>query len=304
MKQDRIYLGITLILAFCTMAPLLDVCSKLAAEAGIPTGMITFARFAVQGALMLPVVLAMGLPMRLGGRVLGLVFLRALLLAASTFTFVSGLRVMPLADTLSISFVSPFVVMLLAHFIYGDEVGPRRIAACIVAFLGALLIIQPSLAVFGLSALWPLGTAFSFALYMIVTRAMSSRLHPVVVQFHTSWAGVVICLPILLIFAEGQIFQLSYVRPEGIQWLWLFGVGFWACLSHMCMTYAFNYAPTATLAPLHYFELIVAVVLGYLIFNDLPNALSVLGMAVIIGSGLYLVHRERLAIRARRRALA
>jgi drug/metabolite transporter (DMT)-like permease len=89
--------------------------------------------------------------------------------------------------------------------------------------------------------------------------------------------------------------------PAGLNWLWLFGVGFWAAVSHMCMTYALKFAPSATLAPLHYSEIIAAVALGYLIFDDFPNLLTWAGIAVITGSGLYIIHRERLSARLKRR---
>lgn len=296
---DRILPGILLMLAFCVLAPLLDVCAKLAAEGGIPVGQITTARFLVQCLLMVPVCLAMGVSLRLGTAALRLVTLRAALLVFSTFAFVSGVRVMPLADTLAIVFVEPFILLLLGWLIFGDHVGPRRIGACIVGFFGALLVIQPSLQVFGLVALWPLGTAFSFAFYMLVTRRLASMMHPVAMQAHTSWTGLLICLPIVLIMDNGSIADLDMVMPQGWQWLWLIGVGFWAAVSHMCMTYALAFAPAATLAPLHYFEIVMAVLFGYLIFADLPNRMTFLGIVIIVASGLYMVHRERLARRAR-----
>lgn len=280
-------------LAFCVLAPLLDVSSKLAAEAGMPVGQITTARFIVQGALMLPVLLVMRLPWRIPSRVAGLVLLRAFFLMLSTFSFVSGIAVMPLADALAIAFVEPFVLLILGHLIFGDEVGPRRIMASIVGFAGALLVIQPSLAAFGLVALWPLGTAFAFAFYMLVTRAMSTMIHPVAMQLHTSLAGMALCLPVMVFFDGSGIAPLDPVMPAGINWLWLFGVGFWAAVSHMCMTYALKFAPSATLAPLHYSEIIASVILGYLIFADFPNALTWAGIAVITSSGLYIIHRER-----------
>ncbi len=296
---DRVLPGILLMLAFCALAPLLDVCSKLAAEGGIPVGQITAARFLVQCGLMLPVAWAMGLRLRLGGRALALVTLRAALLVFSTFSFVSGIAVMPLADALAIAFVEPFILLILGSLLFGDQVGPRRIAACVVGFGGALLVIQPSLQAFGLIALWPLGTAFSFAFYMLVTRRVSTIMHPVAMQVHTSWTGLLICLPILLVMNDGPIRDLDSVMPQGWQWLWLFGVGFWAAVSHMCMTQALAWAPAATLAPLHYFEIVVAVLLGYLIFGDLPNGLTIAGIVIIVGSGLYIIHRERLAHKAR-----
>lgn len=300
MTRDTTLQGVILMLAFCVIAPLLDVGAKLAAENGVPVGQITAARFVVQTALMLPVVLWMGLSMRLNARALGYTTLRAALLLVSTFAFVSGIQVMPLADALAIVFVEPFILLILGRLLFGDQVGPRRIAACAVGFVGVLLVIQPSLAAFGLVALWPLATAVLFALYMLVTRGISSWMHPVTMQFHTSWTGMLLCLPVMLLAEGSAIPALDPIWPTGWNWLWLFMVGFWAAVSHMCMTYALKFAPSATLAPLHYFEIVTAVILGYLIFDDFPNAMTFAGIAIIVASGLYIIHRERLAARAKR----
>jgi len=300
MSQDRILQGIALMLLFCVMAPLLDVASKLAAEGGIPVGQITTARFVVQGALMAPVMVIMGLGWGMTKRAFWLVTLRAIFLILSTFSFVSGIAVMPLADTLAIVFVEPFLLLLFGYLLHNDQVGPRRIIASIVGFGGALLVIQPSLAVFGLVALWPLGTAVFFAAYMLVTREVSDAVHPVAMQMHTSWIGGLLCLPVMLAFDGSGVAPLESVWPQGVNWLWLFGVGFWAAVSHMCMTYALKFAPSATLAPLHYLELVAAVALGYLVFDDFPVPLAFAGIAVIMASGLYIVYRERHADRARR----
>ncbi|HMS96683.1 MAG TPA: DMT family transporter [Tabrizicola sp.] len=300
MTRDTTLRGILLMLAFCALAPLLDVASKLAAENAVPVGQITTARFVVQAALMLPVVLIMGLSLRLSGKALLLTTLRALFLMVSTFAFVSGVKVMPIADALAIVFVEPFILMILGKLIFGDDVGPRRIAASVVGFGGAMLVIQPSIAVFGLVALWPLATAFLFAFYMLVTRAISAWMHPVTMQFHTSWTGLLLCLPVMVLANGSGHPEFDPVWPDGWNWLWLFGVGFWAAVSHMAMTYALKYAPASTLAPLHYSEIIMAVILGYLIFGDFPNAMTWAGIVVITSSGLYIIHRERLAARVSR----
>ena len=301
MTRDTTLLGVILMLAFCVIAPLLDVGAKLAAENGIPVGQITTARFVVQTALMLPVVLIMRLSMAVSAKALLYTTFRALLLLVSTFAFVSGIQVMPLADALAIVFVEPFILLILGHFLFQDHVGPRRIAACAVGFVGVLLVIQPSLAAFGLVALWPLATAVLFALYMLVTRAISAWMHPVTMQFHTSWTGLLLCLPVMLIADGTGIVPLDPIWPTGWNWLWLFMVGFWAAVSHMCMTYALKFAPSATLAPLHYFEIVTAVILGYLIFDDFPNRMTFAGIAVIVASGLYIIHRERLTAKAKAR---
>ena len=299
MTRDTTLQGILLMLAFCVIAPLLDVSAKLAAENGVPVGQITAARFVVQAALMLPVMLVMGLALRLSARAFAYTTLRALFLLVSTFAFVSGIEVMPIADALAIVFVEPFILLILGHFLFDDQVGPRRIAACAVGFVGALFVIQPSLAAFGLVALWPLATAVLFAFYMLVTRAISAWMHPVTMQFHTSWTGLLLCLPVMVLADGTGIPALDPIWPTGWNWLWLFGVGFWAAVSHMCMTYALKFAPSATLAPLHYSEIVTAVILGFLIFGDFPNRLTWVGIAIIVSSGLYIIHRERLTAKTR-----
>lgn len=295
---DRILPGVALMIAFCVLAPLLDVSAKLA-SASVPVGEITGARFLVQAVLMLPVVVVMRTDWRMSRRMAGLVLLRAVFLILSTYSFVAAIRVMPIADALAIAFVEPFILLILGSLLFGDKVGPHRIGASMVGFGGALLVIQPSFAVFGLVALWPLGTAFFFAFYMLVTRQMSRGMHPVTMQLHTALAGVLVMAPVLLVADWLAIPTLDPVWPQGLAWLWLFGMGFWASAAHICMTYALKFAPSATLAPLHYLEIVAAVTLGYLVFGDFPNAMSWAGIATIVASGLYIIHCERRGARGR-----
>lgn len=294
---DRILTGVTLMLAFCVLAPLLDVSAKLA-TATLPVGQIVLARFVVQAVLMLPFVVLMRLDWRMSRRMMGFVLARTICLMLATYCFVAAVAVMPIADALAIVFIEPFILLLLGRLLFGDEVGPRRIIASTVGFLGAILVIQPSISAFGWVALFPLGTAFTFAAYMLITRAMSRTMHPVTMQLHTALAGSAICLPLMALFDGSGIKELDAIMPGGIEWVWLFGVGFWAACSHMCMTYALKFAPSATLAPLHYAELIAAVTLGYLVFGDFPNPMTWAGITIITGSGLYIIYREHVTARA------
>ena len=291
-SSDKVLTGVALMLGFCLTAPLLDVAAKLASSS-VPVGQITAARFIVQCALMAPLLGVMHLSMHVARELWLPLIYRALLLLFATFCFITAIRVMPLADALAIVFVAPFIVLLFGKFYLDEDVGPRRIGACLVGFVGVLFVIQPSFAAFGAVALIPLGTAVAFAFYILVTRGLSRRMHPVVMQFHTGLIASVFCIPVLLLFQGSGSELLDPVWPEGIAWLWLFGAGFFATLSHMMMTYALSFAPSATLAPLQYFELPVATLFGYLVFNDFPNTLSLMGIAIIIGAGLYMIHRER-----------
>jgi drug/metabolite transporter (DMT)-like permease len=295
-STDRILAGVALMLGFCLTAPMLDVAAKLA-SATLPVGQITAARFIVQCAMMAPFVWIMGQSLRVArAQWLALVF-RAALLLISTFCFIAAIRVMPLADALAIVFVAPFIVLLVGKFYLGEDVGPRRVGAAMIGFVGVLFVIQPSFAAFGAVALFPLGTAIGFAFYILVTRGLSRRMHPVTLQFHTGLIASLLCLPLLLLAQGSGTELMDLVWPEGIAWLWLFGVGCFAAVSHMMMTYALSLAPSATLAPLQYLELPVATLLGYLMFQDFPNALTLTGITIIIGAGLYMIHRERVTAR-------
>jgi len=295
-STDRILAGVALMLGFCVTAPLLDVAAKLASDT-VPVGQITAARFIVQCALMAPFVWIMRLSLRVPREHWPALLLRALFLFVSTFCFIAAIRVMPLADALAIVFVAPFIVLLVGKFYLGEDVGPRRVGAALVGFVGVLFVIQPSFAAFGTVALFPLGTAVGFAFYILVTRGLSRRVHPVTLQFHTGLIASLLCLPVMILAQGTGAELLDPVWPQGIAWFWLFGVGFFATVSHMMMTYALSLAPSATLAPLQYLELPVATLLGYLVFGDFPNALTLTGIAIIIGSGLYMIHRERVTAR-------
>ena len=290
--SDSVLTGVVLMLGFCLTAPLLDVAAKLASSS-VPVGQITAARFIVQCVLMAPFMWVMGLSLQIArGQWLALAS-RALFLLFATFFFIAAIRIMPLADALAIVFVAPFIVLLVGKFYLGEDVGPRRVGAALVGFVGVLFVIQPSFRVFGAVALIPLGTAVTFAFYILVTRRLSRQIHPVTLQFHTGLVASLFCIPILILAHGSGSEVFDPVWPTEIAWLWLLGVGLFATLSHMMITYALSLAPSATLAPLQYFELPVATFFGYLVFNDFPNTLSLIGIVIIIGAGLYMIHRER-----------
>ena len=295
--------GIALMLGFCIIAPLIDVASKLAAQE-VAVGTVTLGRFVVQAALMAPVLALMGLSFGLprNRRALALSVARAAFSILATFCFVAAVQVMPIADALAIAFVEPFVILLIGRFVMGEEVGPRRLGAAVVGFIGALFVIQPSFAAFGVVALFPLGTAVTFAAYMLVTRALSNYVHPVQMQFQTALIAAVLCVPLLGLGGALGMDELRFDLPEGIFWIWVGCVGLAATISHMAISYALSFAPSSTLAPLHYFEMLTATLFGYLFFEDFPDFATWIGIAIITGSGLYIIHRERATEATARRA--
>jgi len=139
---------------------------------------------------MAPFIWIMGLSLHVAREQWLPMIMRALLLLSATFCFITAIRVMPLADALAIVFVAPFIVLLVGKFYLGEDVGPRRIGACIVV------------------ALIPLGTAVAFAFYILVTRGLSRRMHPVALQFHTGLIASLFCIPILVL-AQGSASEYS-----------------------------------------------------------------------------------------------
>lgn len=296
---DRILPAVALTVAFCAIGPFIDLFSKLAGQT-LPAAQIALARYLVQGALMYPLVLAMGLALRVPGRLVGLLLLRAAVALIFTGFVIAALAVMPLADAIAIVYVEPFILMLLAWAIYGERVGPRRIAAAAVGLAGAMLVVQPGLGIFGEAALYPLAAAFFFAVYVLVTRALGAKMHPVTMQAHTAGIAALLGLPVMVLAEGSGLAAFDPLWPEGRAWAWLAGVGVAASVSHLFITWALRLAPSATLAPLFYLELPVTVALGYLAFGEFPRPLTWAGIVLITGAGLYVIHRERLAARAAR----
>ncbi|HBM60300.1 MAG TPA: EamA family transporter [Citreicella sp.] len=292
-QPDRPLLGALLMLGFCATAPLIDVGSKLATRS-LPVAEITVARFVVQGVLMLALALVLRIRLRLTRRELLLTVARAALSLIATIGFVGAMVRMPIADALAIAQIEPFILMFLGWALLSESVGPRRILASVVGFAGALLVVQPGLATYGIAAVLPLVTAVSFAGYMLVTRQLRS-LAPVAQQATTAMAAVVIGLPFLWIMPDSL--GGGAVWPEGAAWLYLGGMGMAATLAHIFLTYALRLAPSALIAPLGYVELASATLLGWLVFGDFPAPMVWAGIALIVASGLYLIHREQLAHR-------
>ncbi len=298
---DRTIAGILCMIAFTALAPVMDSFAKATPEV-IVVGLILAVRFGFQVVTLIPLAIGLRMAHRPGLRESGQHLLRGFLLLLATGLFFSALRYMPIANAISIFFVEPFILTLLGGFLLGEDVGRRRIIACLIGFGGALLVIQPSFADLGWVALMPLGTAFCFAGYMIMTRSMARRIHPITLQGYTAAGATVIIVPLLVVFDGTGNMALDPVVPHGLAIWTLLGVGVTATISHLFISFALRMAPAATIAPLQYLEIVAATGLGYWIFGDFPNALTWVGIATIVGSGLYVFAREQ-ANSIRRRPL-
>lgn len=285
-------LGILLMVVFCFLAPLQDTFAKLVGDA-VAVGQVAATRFVFQAALLLPLAAVLGGLHRPGRIEAGLHLIRGALLLVATAMFFAALRFMPLADAISIFFVEPFLLTLLGGLFLGEPIGPRRYVACAVGFAGALLIIQPSFRAVGPVAFLPLGTALAFAFYMILTRRMVTRMHPITLQAYTGLAALMIAVPLLAAFDGSGVAALDPSWPAARDTALLIGLGVVATLSHISLSYALSFAAASLIAPIQYLEIVAATALGYAVFGDLPKPLGYAGIALIVASGLFVFFRER-----------
>ena len=297
MTQDKPLLGIALMLGFCIVAPMGDAVAKILGQS-VPLGQLLLVRFAVQAIILIPLVWASNQAWRMRGRVLKLTIIRTILHIIGIGMMFTALQYLPLADAVAIAFVMPFIMLLLGKYVLGEEVGSRRFIACIVGFIGTLLVIQPSFAQVGWPALLPLGVAVNFSFFMLITRQIAKETDPIGLQAVSGVMAVGIMLPLLLVTSGMGIDALTLIAPNGFEWGMLWAIGILGSLSHLLMTWSLRFAPSATLAPMQYLEIPIATIIGFLVFTDLPNGLAAVGIAITIAAGVYIILRERATSRA------
>jgi len=278
--------------------PFLDVFAKLLGETHGPLE-ITFWRFFMQTVLMLPFMVSLKLWMVPPGTIL-MQAARGLLLAMATVFFFAALQHLPMAEAIAIFFVQPMILTVLSALVLGERLRIRRIGAILAGLGGTMVILQPSLIIFGWAAVLPLCSAVSMAFYMILTRKLSTTVNPYQMQF---FGSVVAMIVLGGLTALGTLLQLPGAGMSmltGIEVAWVIGLGLAATTGHAFIVWAAGNAPTNLLAPFQYVEIIGAATLGYLVFADVPAPSTFIGVSIIIASGLYLLHRERQAEQRRK----
>lgn len=283
-----------LMVAAMLMLPGIDAIAKWL-SGGISSGQVAWSRFVFQTLLMLPLFLRARGP--IVTRALPLHALRGALIALATLLFFSALKYLPLADAISIFFVEPLILTLLSALFLGESVGWRRLTAVVAGFAGALIVIRPSFTTLGAPALLPLGTALSFAMYLILTRKLAVQELPERMQFYAGVFGGLVMTAALALGSVADVGVLEVVWPDRTQWLLLAALGVIATLGHLLVVHAFRRAPAGLLAPFSYVEIIGATILGVLLFDDFPDAITWVGVAIIVASGLYVFHREAVVAR-------
>lgn len=210
---------------------------------------------------------------------------RACCLVFATVCAFIGLRYLPLTEMTSINFASPLIIALLAGPLLGEWIDRRRLIAVLVGFAGVLVLTRPGSGGLHPAVLFALGTACSNALYSLMTRLLASRDPPETTMFYTGLVGSIIVLPVI---------PFVWVTPTSpLIWALMLALGGFGALGHWLLILAHKRAPASVLAPFFYAQLLWATALGMIAFGELPDRWTLIGGAIVVASGLYLLHSER-----------
>ena len=260
-----------------------DMLMKLTAQRN-PLGEVIMVRGVIATLIVGCIVIGMGQVSALRMAATRPVLWRTAFDGAALLLFTSALIRMPLADLSAINLVSPLIITGLAVVLFGEEVGWRRWTAIAIGFLGTLLIVKPTPANFNVWALLGIACAFSAAIRDVITRQLPATIPTIGISFMAAFATVII---------GGVMYFLEDWRPMALLDVGLLAIA--AALiaaGHFMIVIAFRGVDVAAIAPFRYTLLIWAGICGYLAFGELPDRYAIMGSALIVGSGLYALHRE------------
>ncbi len=216
---------------------------------------------------------------------------RSALLFAASALFVLALRYLPLADAITLNHASPLLVTALSVPLLAEKVGWRRWAAVSVGFFGVLVVVRPGFEELHWAVALPLITAAAMAFYNITTRMLASTDSPLTTIFYTGVVGTIVSTAAV---------PFVWTPPDLWGWAGLVAVGVVGFLGHLAYIHAFTHAPPSFLSPMGYLSLVWATLVGWLLFDQLPDLWTFVGMGIIAGSGLYILYRESIRRRERK----
>lgn len=214
----------------------------------------------------------------------GLQFMRVAMATGDVALFYAAVAYLPLADVMTFYMAGPIYIAALSHFFLGEKIGWRRWLAVLVGFAGVVIALRPSTAMLSLPSLFGLAGSFSFALSLVMSRYLRSTSDTTLVTWQTVAA-----------LATGIMLSIGNWQPAtSIDWAGMLLLGIVATCAHLLITRSLKLAPASLLAPLQYTLLLWAIILGYIFFNDIPDAQIIIGAAIIVFAGLFIFHRKNL----------
>lgn len=277
--------GVLLMVAACTLFAMLDSVAKTL-SARYPTPMIVWARYVVHVLVMLAVMWpSMGRRL-FATRHPGLQLVRGACLGASTLFFFGAIAYMPLAEATSVVQIAPILVTVAAVAWLGEKAPVGSAWSLALSFAGVLLIVRPGSALFGWASMLPLGTAAFMTVYHLLTR----RLTGIDDGVATLFLGGVVSAAMM-----STIVPLYWRAPTNLVDMGLFvATGVIGASGHLLLVRAYEHASASTLAPYGYAHVVAALAFGWLVFGNFPDSLALAGMALIVGTGVWMAWRHHM----------
>ena len=289
------FAGVAVMVVAMAVLPGMDALSKLLSQT-YPSEQIIWVRTTVHALIILPIALLMRVPVLRRPHLAHLHLIRALAFTAMSVTYVAGLRWVPLADAMGIVFLFPMLVTALSAVFLGEAVGRVRWAAVAAGFGGVVLIVQPggreAADGVGLGMVLIFIAALSTAVYVILTRKLAASTPSLALLWFPAAVGA-------LVLATAIPF--SWVPPDGTDLMLMGAVGVLSAFVHLLIIIAYRLAEASLIAPLAYLQIVGGVILGFVMFADIPTAATWAGLGVVIASGIVVTVREH--HRRRRMAL-
>lgn len=276
-RTSRPLLGVLFMCTACALFPIMNGIVKLLAASYEPQQIVWFrivSHLVLVAAVFMP---RMGLGL-LRTRRIGTQFVSSVMMLLSTLFFFSAVKSIPVAEAISVTFVAPLAVVLLAWPLLGERITFFRLAAVVVGFAGVLIVIRPGSAVFQWASLLLLGSAICYAVYQILIRRLAGVDAPATSIFYSVLLGAII-MSIWLPF----VWKMPTAWTD---WALLCSLGVFGALGHYCVAKAMTYASANFVAPFNYTQMIGSVIVGYLMFAEVPDFYTWLGTAVVVGAGL------------------
>ncbi len=209
--------------------------------------------------------------------------LRAMYGLLSTVLVFYAVTQLPLATVTAVTFTMPLFLTMLSMPLLGERVGIRRTTATLVGFAGVLIILDPGGEI-NIAAMAALASALFYALVVIAVRQLSVSEPAIRIFFYYTLANVLVC---------GAGMPWVWVTPDTIDWLVFLFIGTIGAAAQYCFVSAYRYAPASVIAPFDYSQILFALMVGYLVWGELPKTWSFVGGGIIVASGLYIWWRER-----------
>ena len=283
--KDRVLQGILYMLLAVLCFSSLNASAKMLSAAGFDMRQVVWARYIGSVVVMVMIFFPRH---RLGlfrPKHLGIQIVRGLLLFGSSALYFQGLAHMELSTVATITLTGPLLITALSVPFLGERVGPRRWAAVFVGFIGALVVIRPGMGDTSIYILFFVASTSCGTFHALLTRKYAGEERAEVSATIATLVGMVVGAPLALPVWETPAVPLDIVL--------MCGLGLFAALGHYFFTMAFQRGPAAVISPFSYGQIVGAIIFGLLLFDHFPDQWTLIGAGIIMASGLYIAHRER-----------